>query len=221
VANRSPGSEHLNQLKVELAAFDLDGTVLEHNSSWVAIHRHFGTEHNGAASLRLYTEGKIDYREFMRRDISSWPKGVTRDEIVRVLSDYRVRREAPEVFRELRSRRIRTALVTSGIDILARDVAADLEIDHWVANGLRFDRNGKLLPTGVGRVDPTRKDVAYRRLLSRIGIPSKKTIAVGDTIYDLAFLKSAAIGFMLAHSTRVPDPEIIHIEKLTEIFDHI
>jgi len=203
-----------------LAAFDLDGTVLEHNSSWVAIHRHFGTEHNGAASLRLYTEGKIDYREFMRRDISSWPKGVTKDEIAGVLSGYKVRREAPEVFRELRARGIMTALVTSGIDILARDVARDLEIDHWVANGLRFDSNGKLLPKGLGRVDPTRKDIAYLRLLSRIGIPSKKTIAVGDTIYDLAFLKSAGIGFMLAHTTRVPDPEIIHIEKLTQIFDH-
>ena len=211
----------MNQLEVKLAAFDLDGTVLEHNSSWVAIHRHFGTEHNGAASLRLYTEGKIDYREFMRRDISSWPKGVARDEIVSILSNYRVRREAPGVFSELRSRGIKTALVTSGIDILARDVAANLGIDHWVANGLRFDKNGKLLPKGVGRVDPTRKDVAYQKLLSKVGIPSKKTIAVGDTIYDLAFLKSAGMGFMLAHSTRVSDPEVIHIEKLTEIFDHI
>ncbi len=205
------------KLDVKLAAFDLDGTVLERNSSWVAIHRHFGTEHLGAASLRLYTEGKIDYREFMRRDISSWPKGVTRDEIRRVLARYKIRREAPRVFEELRSRRIPTALVTSGIDILAKDVAEDLEIDYWVANGLRFDKEGKLLPAGIGRVDPTRKDLAYQRLLGRVGIPAKKTIAVGDTIYDLAFLKSAGLGFMLAHTTRVPDPEIVHIDRLTEI----
>jgi HAD superfamily PSPase-like hydrolase len=207
--------------KIKLAAFDLDGTVLEHNSSWVAIHKHFGTEHKGAASLRLYTEGKIDYREFMRRDISSWPKRVTKDEIIGILSDYKIRREAPGVFKELRRRRIPTALVTSGIDILARDVARDLEIDYWVANGLRFDRYGKLLPRGVGRVDPTRKDLAYQRLLSKLGIPSKETIAVGDTIYDLAFLKSAGLGFMLAHTTRVPDPEIIHIDRLSEIFVHL
>ena len=207
--------------EVKLAAFDLDGTVLEHNSSWVAIHRHFGTEHMGAASLRLYTEGKIDYREFMMRDISSWPKGVSRSEITGVLSDYKLRREAPGVFEELRSRGIRTALVTSGIDILAKRVAKELQIDYWLANGLRFDRDGRLMPKGVGRVDPTRKDLAYQRLLKKAGIPSKRTIAVGDTIYDLAFLKSAGLGFMLAHTTRVPDPEIIHIDKLTEIFDHI
>ena len=205
---------------IKLAAFDLDGTVLEHNSSWVAIHRHFGTEHLGAASLRLYTEGKIDYREFMRRDIASWPRGVSRDEIERILSDYKIRREAPKVFKELRARGIQTALVTSGIDILARDVARDLQIDHWVANGLKFGKDGRLLLRGVGRVDPTRKDRAYKKLLRRLGVPPKSTIAVGDTIYDLAFLKSAGLGFMLAHSTRVSDPEIMHIDRLTEIFDH-
>jgi len=206
--------------RFSFAAFDLDGTVLEHNSSWVAIHRHFGTEHKGAASLRLYTEGKIDYKEFMRRDIASWPQGVTKDEIVQILSGYKVRRDAPRVFDELRTRGIGTALVTSGIDILAREVAEELGIDHWVANGLRFDEKGVLLPTGIGRVDPTRKDLAYKRLLRRLGIHSKKTLAVGDTIYDLAFLKSAGLGFMLAHTTRVPDPEIVHIDRLSEIFDY-
>ncbi len=205
---------------IRLAGFDMDGTVLEHNSSWVAIHKHFGTEHSGAASLRLYTEGKIGYREFMRRDISSWPSGVTRADIKEILSGYKLRREAPRVFEELRERRIKTALVTSGIDILAREVAEELKIDYWVANGLRFDGGGVLMPKGVGRVDPTRKDLAYRRLLSKVGIRAKDTIAVGDTIYDLAFLKSAGLGFMLAHTTRVPDDGIIHIDSLTEIFDH-
>lgn len=206
--------------RIRLAAFDMDGTILEHNSSWVAIHQHFGTGRKAATSLRLYTEGKIDYREFMRRDIASWPRSVTKDEITEILSGYKIRREAPGTFDELRARGIKTALVTSGIDILAKKVAKDLGIDYCVANGLKFDREGILLTDGVGRVDPTRKDLAYGRLLSKLGIPSKRTLAVGDTIYDLAFLKSAALGFMLAHTTRVPDPEIIHIDSLSDIFDH-
>lgn len=204
-----------------LAALDMDGTVLEHNSSWTAIHRAFGTEHLGAASLRLYTEGKIDYHEFMRRDIASWPKGVTRREIERILAGYRLRREAPTVMEELRRVGTKTALVTSGIDILAKDVARDLKMDYLLANGLRFDKNGFLLPNGVGRVDPARKDLAYKKLLRRVGIPARSTLAVGDTIYDLAFLKSAGLGFMLAHTTRVPDPQIIHINSLSEILNHI
>lgn len=207
--------------EIVFAGMDMDGTVLEHDSSWVALHKHFGTTHLGEASLKLYSQGKIDYREFMRRDIGSWPKPVTRDQIERILSNYRVREEAPETIRELERRGIQTALVTSGIDILAEKVARELGIRYWVANGLQFDEEGRILPHGVGRVDPTRKDRAYKKLLRSLGIPRDKTIAVGDTIYDLAFLKSAALGFMLAHTTRVDDPKIIHIEKLTEIFDHI
>ena len=206
---------------IRLAAFDMDGTVLEHNSSWVAIHQHYGTGTKAATSLRLYTEGKIDYKEFMRRDIASWPKDITRDEISDILSDYTIRREAPSTFLELRERSIKTALVTSGIDILANKVAKELKIDYWVANGLKFNRRGILQPDGIGRVDPTKKNIAYEKLLSKVGIPNKQTIAVGDTIYDLSFLKSAALGFMMAHTTHVPDPDIIHIDKLSEILDHL
>lgn len=168
----------------------------------------------------MYTEGKIDYREFMRRDISSWPRGLTKSEIQRILSGYKVRAEAQPTIDELKRRGIKTALITSGIDILAEKVAKELSIDYWLANGLRFDKNGRVLSEGVGRVDPTRKDLAYLKFLARIGIPSKRTIAVGDTVYDLRFLRSAALGFMLAHTTRVSDPKIIHIEKLHDIFDH-
>ena len=206
---------------ISMASFDMDGTLLEHDSSWVAIHKRFGTEASGTASLKLYTEGRIDYKEFMRRDIASWPKGVTRQQLDEILSGYRLRKEARPTIEKLRARGIKTALVTSGIDILAKKVADDLKMDHWVANGLQFNPNGKVLPEGVGRVDPLKKDVAYLKLLSGVGIRSKDTIAVGDTIYDLAFLKSARKGFMLAHTTRVDDPDIIHIDSLTEILDHI
>ena len=204
-----------------LAAFDMDGTVLEHNSSWVAIHRAFGTEHLGAASLKLYTEGKIGYREFMRRDIASWPKGVRRSELEEILSGYRIRKEAPDTIEELKRMGMKTALVTSGIDILAKKVAKDLGMDYMLANALRFDKEGVLLPMGIGRVDPTRKDRAYLKLLKSVGVSPGRTIAVGDTIYDLGFLKSAGMGFMLAHTTRVDDPQIIDIDSLAEILGHV
>ncbi|HUI86051.1 MAG TPA: HAD-IB family phosphatase [Nitrososphaerales archaeon] len=204
-----------------LAAFDMDGTLLEEDSSWAAIHRHFGTTESSRISLDLYTRGRIDYREFMKRDIASWPKGLTRPDIERILYRYRMRREAREVVSELRKRGMDVAVVTSGIDILAEHVARSLGIERWLANGLRFDRDGVLMAKGIGRVDPRRKDLAYLRMLRRLGIDSKRTIAVGDTIYDLEFLRSAGRGFMLAHTTRVDSPEIIHIEKLTDIFHHI
>jgi phosphoserine phosphatase len=199
----------------------MDGTLLEEDSSWVALHRHFGTTEAGKDSLKLYTEGKIDYVEFMRRDIAAWPRGTTKEEIESVLSKYRIRGEAPRAIGELRRRGVEIAMVTSGIDILASRVARELGIEHWVANSLEFDRKGRLTGRGIGRVDPVRKDVAYLGLLSRLGLDSGQTIAVGDTVYDLSFLKSAGMGFMLAHTTRVRDPQIIHIRRLTDVLSYI
>jgi phosphoserine phosphatase len=199
----------------------MDGTLLEEDSSWVALHKHFGTESKGKESLALYTKGDIDYEEFMRRDISAWPRGVTMDEVEEVLSKYRLRSEALPTIRRLKEEGVRTALVTSGIDILAQKVAFDLGIDHWVANGLRADHNRVLTGEGIGRVDPTRKDLAYLSLLRKLGISSKQTIAVGDTIYDLRFLKSAKKGFLLTGPNEIHDSEVIKIAKLTEIFDFI
>jgi phosphoserine phosphatase len=213
--------ENMKNDGLKVAGFDMDGTLLEENSSWVALHKHFGTSHLGDASLKLYTEGKIDYEEFMRRDIAAWPEVVTKQEVESILSRYKVRREAPETIRELKRLHIESALVTSGIDMLAGKVAEELGIRFWVANGLRFDGRGRLLPHGIPRVDPTRKDLAYLKLLRGLGVRPKETIAIGDTIYDLAFLKSARLGFMLAHTTRVNDPHIIHIDRLTDIFEHI
>jgi phosphoserine phosphatase len=199
----------------------MDGTLLEHDSSWVALHKHFGTTEHGEASLKLYSEGKIDYKEFMRRDIGSWPKPVTRGQVTEILSHYRIRKDAPATLRGLRRRGIDIALVTSGIDLLAEMVANDLGINHWVANGLQFDDRGRVMPNGIGRVDPTRKDKAHFRLLKSLGILPKDTIAIGDTIYDMAFLKSAGMGFLLAHTTRVDDPRIIHIDSLSEILTKV
>ncbi len=208
-------------MKPALAAFDMDGTVLEDDSSWVALHRHFGTTKRGKEGLKLYTEGKIDYREFMRRDIASWPRNLAIDEVDRILSNYKVRKEAPNTVNRLKDLGTKVALVTSGIDILAEKVAGDLGIDLWVANGLETTSNGKLSGRGIGRVDPSRKDLAYLRLLKTLGIRREETIAVGDTIYDLRFLKSARLGFFLTNDEKVPDQSVIPIRQLTDIFSHL
>ena len=148
----------------------MDGTILEEDSSWVALHRHFGTTRTGKRGLKLYTDGKIDYTEFMRRDIASWPKNLAIDEVDRILSKYRIRKEAPETVNRLKDLGAKVTLVTSGIDILAERVARDLGIESWVANGLETTSSGRLAGTGIGRVDPSRKDIAYLRLLRRLGI---------------------------------------------------
>lgn len=206
--------------RIRLAGFDMDGTLLEEDSSWVALHAHFGTSKAGKESLEKYSQGIIGYEEFMRRDIAAWPTGTTVREVEKILSKYRIRDEAPGVVERLRKNGIEVALITSGIDLLASRVARDLGIRHWMANGLRSSQDGTLTGQGIGRVDPTRKDIAYLRLLKRLGIHPKSTIAVGDTIYDLRFLKSAWMGFLLSDNLDLSEHDIVRIDSLSDIFSY-
>src|SRR2546425_10527656 len=114
----------------------MDGTILEEDSSWVALHRHFGTTRTGKRGLKLYTDGKIDYTEFMRRDIASWPKNLGVDEAERIVANYKIRKEAPETVNRLKDLGATVAPVPSGLDILAHTVARDLGIESRVTNGL-------------------------------------------------------------------------------------
>jgi len=57
-------------------AFDVDGVLLRSKSSWAMVHDYFGV--NNSESLNLYINNKIDYAEFVNRDVNLWigKKGV-------------------------------------------------------------------------------------------------------------------------------------------------
>src|SRR5438445_11761920 len=116
----------------------------------------------------------------MRRDIASWPKNLAIDEVDRILSNYKIRKEAPETVNRLKDLGAKVTLVTSVIDILAERVARDLGIDSWVANGLETTSRASLAGTGIVSVDPPTSDIAYVRLLRRLAIRRQLTRALGD-----------------------------------------
>ena len=54
--------------KYDIVVFDLDGVLVDIQSSWDWVHRHFGVDND--ESLAQYLAGQIDDLEFMRRDIA-------------------------------------------------------------------------------------------------------------------------------------------------------
>ena len=53
-----------------LVAFDMDGVLVDYTSSWTWVHDHFNIDNE--ETLLAYIQGRIDDREFMRRDIRKW-----------------------------------------------------------------------------------------------------------------------------------------------------
>jgi phosphoserine phosphatase len=206
--------------KIRVAVFDMDGTLLEEKSCWGVLHRRYGTEEVGMRGLELYSRGALGYEDWMRMDVSAWPKGLRLSEVDDALSNYTLKEGARETVGKLRGAGVEVAMITAGLDVLARRVASDLGIKHWLANSLKTDGSGRLTGEGVGVVEPSRKELALAALLMRLSRKRSETIAVGDSVYDLSILRAARVGFLLHQDKPVGDPSIVHIERLGDIFEH-
>ncbi|PCN51222.1 hypothetical protein B6U99_00300 [Candidatus Geothermarchaeota archaeon ex4572_27] len=202
--------------RYRLIAFDMDGTLVQHPSSWERLHEHFGTVEVGARNWELYVRGEIDYEEFMRRDIAAWGR-VSMELVRRVLLGYRLADGAEELARFLGRAGLVRVIVTAGIDIVAEDVCRRLGFDEYVANGLEVDSEGKLTGRGILRVEPFRKEEALKPILRRRGVSWDEVIAVGDDFHDASLFRAAGLSIGI-EGERLGDVRVDYrVEGLREL----
>jgi phosphoserine phosphatase len=208
-------------MRYKLVAFDLDGTLVVGESSWWRLHEYFGTIEGSLRNMKEYEERKIAYDEWMRRDISLWKPTPHITTVEKILLDYTLAPKASHVTRTLRDRKIRMAIVTTGIDILAKSVASRLHIPEFVANGLVPDESGYLTNRVVFNVDLFEKHRAFIKLVKKLGIPRSQCVAVGDSKYDVNFLKSAGLGVACKKDKDLMNAADITITDLEELLNFI
>jgi phosphoserine phosphatase len=199
---------------ISFAAFDMDGTLVDVVSSWAAVHEYFG-DHN-EEGLRLFQEGKIDDHEFLRRDIEVWWRHrphLTIDELETILDGVPLMPGAPELFRGLKDAGVVTAIISGGIDLLARRIGRELGIDYVLANGFRVDAEGRLTGEGIIRVPIWDKEGVLRQVQAQLGIPPERTGSVGNSEIDVGLFRRSAIGVAF-----LPEDEIVR-EKATHVID--
>jgi len=211
-------------MKYRLVAFDMDGTLIEQDSSWWAIHRHFGVEGEARQNLEAYERGEIDYPEFMRRDIKLWRPTPHISQIERIFADFKLAPNAAEVVSDIRRRNYEIAIITGGIDVLAEKVAHRLQIDHVLANGLEVDERGYLTGEGIFRVEPYMKHEALKGLVRKLNCTFAECVAVGDSKYDKNFLKHAGLGVAIGGDValaKVADVVIKDFGHFGQLLDYL
>ncbi len=184
---------------LRFVAFDMDGTLVDVASSWAAVHAHFG-DHN-AEGLRRFLANEIDDEEFIQSDVRIWRRHAPelhRDDVEAVLDRVPLMPGAAALFDGLRSRGIRTAIVSGGIDLLARRLAAELRIDVALANGLRVRADGRLTGEGIVRVPIHGKEEALAALQAQLGFPPEETAAVGNSEIDIGLFRRSRLGIAFA-----------------------
>jgi len=180
---------------LRLVALDMDGTLVDVDSSFAAVHHHF-QDHN-ADGLRDFLAGRIDDHEFIRTDVRIWQRhapNLSVDDLEAILARVPIMPGAATLIDGLRARGVRTAIVSGGIDLLARRVARELGIDLSLANGFRVDKDGRLTGEGIIRVPINEKEQVLTGLQHQLGIPVAETASVGNSEIDVGLFRRSRVG---------------------------
>lgn len=170
---------------IKLVIFDVDGVLVKTKSSWEYLHSYYGVMEEARRLKELFEKGEIDYQRWMDEDIKLWIRSrgiIKREEISAILASIPLEDGAVEIARWLKRRKVRIALLSSGIDLLVSRVARELGADLWMANKLLFDKNGLLY--GGAPVVGASKDRAARLIMATMGVEAKSTMYVGDSKWD-------------------------------------
>jgi phosphoserine phosphatase len=173
----------------------MDGTLVDIESSFATVHAFFGERNDDG--LRRFMANEIDDEEFMRSDIRMWRKhrpDLDVEELEEILGSAPLMPGAEALIAGLRGRGIRTAIVSGGIDLLARRVAKDLGIDIALANGFRVDAEGRLTGEGIIRVPIHHKERVLATLQEQLGIDPSETAAVGNSEIDVGLFRRSRMG---------------------------
>ncbi len=201
---------------LRLVAFDMDGTLVDVPSSWAAVHEHFGDRN--AEGLRRFLANEIDDEEFIRSDLVIWRRhrpDLALDELEAILAEVPLMPGAAALVGGLRARGVRTAIVSGGIDLLARRVARELRIDVALANGFRVDARGRLTGEGIVRVPIHGKEGVLEALQRQLAVAPAETASVGNSEIDVGLFRRSRVGVAFR-----PEDEAIRRAAHRIVLDH-
>jgi phosphoserine phosphatase len=184
----------LNGKDIQLVIFDLDGTLTSVKSSWEYVHRQLGLWDNCALDYhQQFLRGEICYHQYCQLDAKLW-QGHRMEDFRRMLNQISYLPGAREGVARIKAAGIRTAVISTGLNILAEKVCRELELDFCWANEL--GAQGEIL-TGEARIHVSadvqgqlKGDLA-RRLREELELKLAQVAAVGDSGGDLGLLAEA------------------------------
>ena len=194
-----PGFE---KMKYQLIAFDIDGTITRHSSSWRYLHERLGQWDDQAFEYQeRFLAGKISYKKFCRLDAAHW-KGMEADKMASIFKDIPYAQNVHEAVEILKDRGFLLIALSTGLQFIVDRVKEELRLDYAVGNILKV--SGGRLTGGVKiHVSHLGKGRVLRKILKRLHIPPCRAVVVGDSAGDLPMMEMA--GYSIAFNADSPE----------------
>lgn len=182
-------------MALKLVFFDLDGTLKLCPDPYQHIHEHLGLPEVARDFAAMFERSEIDSDEWIRRDVALW-RGQNRSEMLDLVRQIPYTPGARETVRRLKTRGIRIAVVSTGLQIHADTVKAELGLDHAVANQIVFDGDAA---TGevVIQVHEEDKASVVSDIMEIEGVSPHECLAVGDGEADIGMFETCRVGIAI------------------------
>jgi phosphoserine phosphatase len=179
-------------MPLRLAIFDLDGTLKQARDPYVYLHHQLGTWQAAQAFTGKGLRGELGYEEWLRLDASLW-KGVERSVMESIFRQNPYLPGARETVFALKRAGVWVAVVSTGLQVQAEQVQADLDIDRIVANEILFE-DGRATSQAQAHVPEGGKGQVLDRLRAEFGVAPAECLAVGDGASDVDMFTRTLIG---------------------------
>jgi phosphoserine phosphatase len=193
---------------IQMVVFDMDGVLVDIDSSWQVVHRAFSVDNSN--NIRRHQQGEITYDEFVHSDISLWGR-THHDQIQQILATVPLMQGVETIFTQLHRAGKTTAIISSGLMPLANRLRKLYNIDYVYANELRTDTAGYLTGEGDSYITLDNKGDILTQLCTRIQIPPENCAVIGDSRFDLPLFHLA--GLSIAFNAK--DSAIQHAADIT------
>ena len=192
---------------IKLVVFDMDGVLVDHYSSWVWVHDHFGTCNDD--SLESYMSGEIDDHEFIRRDLALWfgkCPNIHISKIEEILGTIPMMAGFEDTISRLKETGMKCAILSGGLNILAERLGREHGFDAVMSNALVVDGKGYLTGEGIVNVKLNDKATPLLDMQKSFGFAPSECASVGNSSIDVNMFEHSSISIAF-------NPEGSHVVK--------
>ncbi|MFH1868923.1 MAG: HAD-IB family phosphatase [Candidatus Omnitrophota bacterium] len=184
--------------RYKLIAFDVDGTMVKHISSWRYMHERLMLWDELAHRYQeRFLAGKISYRKYCELDASHW-KGLSERRVEEIFNKAQYAKNAPYCIKKLKKIGFKLLAISTGLQYMAKRLEKELMFDHVIYNEL-ISKRGFL--TGGVKINITHggKGAVLKRALKDMRIKPSEVISVGDSAGDIPLVRIA--GYSIAFNS--------------------
>ena len=209
-------------MNYKLIAFDMDDTLLSGRTIYVIADRKgFRDEVDRIISMEI-----PNYKKTI--EIAKLLEGMSVEEFLEIFRSIPLNDNVPEVFDEIRKKKIKTAIISNSYDIAAKDLAERLKIDFVIANELIVKDGiitGVVIPHNKNPVDKIGdcrsysvcKSEALEEICRKLNIDPSETIAIGDGSIDRFMLSTAGLGIAYRPKANLEEYADVVIDDMIEL----